>query len=109
MWTILYGTSINIRIHKIVSVFSNIIEIQHLITSGIPIIFRRSSTMVSNYCNGVDLNCGCPQTWAQQEGIGACLINKPQFVSDLVKQTRNQCRDDLSVAVKIRIHADIDR
>lgn len=71
--------------------------------------FVRSSTFVSNYCIGVDLNCGCPQRWAQQEGIGACLINKPDFVSDLVKQTRNQCRDDLSVSIKIRIHSDIER
>lgn len=71
--------------------------------------FVRSSTLVSKYCIGVDLNCGCPQRWAQQEGIGACLINKPNFVSDLVKQTRNQCREDLSVSIKIRIHYDIER
>ena len=67
--------------------------------------------MVEKYCNGVDLNCGCPQKWAIkvkiinppqtdskkkmsffikifQEGIGACLINNPEFVADVVKQTR---------------------
>ena len=71
--------------------------------------FVRSSELVSNYCDGVGLNCGCPQRWAQQEGIGACLINKPDFVADLVKQTRNRCRDDLSVSIKIRIHSDIQR
>ena len=64
---------------------------------------------MSNHCNGVDLNCGCPQRWAQQEGIGACLINKPDFIADLVKQTKNQCREDLSVSIKIRIHSDINR
>ena len=71
--------------------------------------FVRSSMLVSNYCDGVGLNCGCPQRWAQQEGIGACLINKPNFVSDLVKQTRNQCRDDLTVSIKIRLHTEIER
>jgi len=71
--------------------------------------FVRSSQLVSNYCEGVDLNCGCPQGWAQKEGIGACLINNPVFVSDVVKQTKNQCRNDLSVSVKIRIHSDIER
>jgi len=40
-------------------------------------------------------------------GIGASLINKPQFVHDLVRQTRNRCREDLSVSVKIRIHDDV--
>ena len=41
-----------------------------------------------------------------QEGIGACLIHKPEFVHDLVRQTRQRCRSDLSVSVKIRIHDD---
>jgi len=68
--------------------------------------FVESSKLVSNFCDGVDLNCGCPQGWALKEGIGACLIDKPDFVADLVKQTRNQTRDDLLVSIKIRIHSD---
>jgi len=71
--------------------------------------FVLSSQLVTNHCDGVDLNCGCPQGWAQKEGIGACLINNPKFVSDVVKQTRNQCTDNLGVSVKIRIHSDIER
>ena len=69
----------------------------------------RSSQLVTNHCDGVDLNCGCPQGWAQKEGIGACLINNPTFVSDVVKQTKNRCKDNLGVSVKIRIHSDIER
>lgn len=68
--------------------------------------FVESAKIVSNSCDGVDLNCGCPQGWALKEGIGASLIDKPDFVSDLVRQTRNQTRDDLLVSVKIRIHSD---
>ena len=68
--------------------------------------FVQSAQIVEPFCNGVDLNCGCPQGWALKEGIGACLIEKPDFVSDLVKQTRNQVKDDLLVSVKIRIHSD---
>lgn len=68
--------------------------------------FVESAKLVSNFCNGVDLNCGCPQGWALREGIGACLIDKPEFVSDLVHQTKNQVRSDLLVSVKIRIHSD---
>ena len=71
--------------------------------------FVKSAQIVSPHCNGVDLNCGCPQGWAFREGIGACLIDKPDFVADLVKQTRNQCRDDLLVSVKIRIHPDVSK
>ena len=51
--------------------------------------FVTSAQLVEPFCDGVDLNCGCPQRWALQEGIGACLIDKPQFVFDLVKQVRN--------------------
>ena len=51
----------------------------------------RSSQLVSNYCDGVDLNCGCPQGWAQKEGIGACLINNPVFVSDDWPMLTNLC------------------
>ena len=68
--------------------------------------FVESAKIVSNSCDGVDLNCGCPQGWALKEGIGACLIDKPDFISDLVRQTRNQTRDDLLVSIKIRIHSD---
>lgn len=71
--------------------------------------FVEASKIVSNYCNGVDLNCGCPQGWALREGIGASLIDKPEFISDLVRQTRNQCRDDLLVSIKIRIHSDYQK
>ena len=71
--------------------------------------FVNSALLVSPYCEGVDLNCGCPQGWACKEGIGACLIEKPEFLSDLVKQTRNRCRSDLAVSIKMRVHADLKR
>jgi len=72
--------------------------------------FAGSAEMVAPFSNGVDLNCGCPQRWAAQEGIGACLINNPEFVSDVVKQTRARVSDpDFSVSVKIRIHKDLER
>jgi len=72
--------------------------------------FAGSAEMVANYCNGVDLNCGCPQRWAAKEGIGACLINEPQFVCEVVNQTRARISNpDFSISVKIRIHDDLSR
>jgi len=72
--------------------------------------FSESAAMVEKYSDGVDLNCGCPQKWALQEGIGACLIDNPEFVSDVVKQTRRKVTNsNFSVSVKIRIHDDIRR
>eukprot|EP00095_Tigriopus_kingsejongensis_P005947 maker-scaffold316_size209483-snap-gene-1.39 protein:Tk05947 transcript:maker-scaffold316_size209483-snap-gene-1.39-mRNA-1 annotation:"trna-dihydrouridine(20a 20b) synthase" len=70
--------------------------------------FVRAAQLVQPYCDGVDLNCGCPQGWALREGIGACLIHRPDFVADLVRQTCNRC-PGLPVSVKIRLHADVRR
>jgi len=72
--------------------------------------FSESARLVEKYADGVDLNCGCPQKWAAQEGIGACLIDNPEFVADAVKQTRRKISNPkFSVSVKIRIHDDIRR
>ena len=46
--------------------------------------------VLHRYSSGVDLNCGCPQTWAKKEGLGACLIKKPQLVKEMVKETRER-------------------
>lgn len=72
--------------------------------------FSGAAELVAGHCSGVDLNCGCPQRWAAHEGIGACLINNPQFVCDVVRQTRARVSDPtFSVSVKIRIHGDVAR
>ncbi|KAK4015688.1 tRNA-dihydrouridine(20a/20b) synthase [NAD(P)+]-like [Daphnia magna] len=70
--------------------------------------FATASELVAKNCNGVDLNCGCPQKWAMQQGYGACLINKPELLRDVVLQTRNRIpSNDFTVSIKIRIHSDI--
>ncbi|XP_042191106.1 tRNA-dihydrouridine(20a/20b) synthase [NAD(P)+]-like isoform X1 [Callorhinchus milii] len=69
-----------------------------------------AACIVSPFADGVDLNCGCPQRWAMAEGYGACLINKPQLVRDMVRQVRNQVElPNFSVSIKIRIHKDLAR
>eukprot|EP00096_Caligus_rogercresseyi_P015838 TRINITY_DN831_c0_g1_i1.p1 TRINITY_DN831_c0_g1~~TRINITY_DN831_c0_g1_i1.p1 ORF type:complete len:306 (-),score=93.50 TRINITY_DN831_c0_g1_i1:5-922(-) len=68
--------------------------------------FVEAACLVAPYAQGVDLNCGCPQRWAIKEGIGASLLQKPQFITEVVKATK-AALPSLSVSVKIRIHADI--
>lgn len=36
------------------------------------------------HVDAIDLNCGCPQRWAMQEGYGSHLISHPQLISDMV-------------------------
>ncbi|XP_039210414.1 tRNA-dihydrouridine(20a/20b) synthase [NAD(P)+]-like isoform X1 [Crotalus tigris] len=73
-------------------------------------VLADAAGLVSPFADGIDLNCGCPQRWAMAEGYGACLINKPELVQDMVRSVRNQAeKPTFSVSVKIRIHEDLKR
>lgn len=69
--------------------------------------FLGAAEMVAPYCDGVDLNCGCPQRWAMKGGYGADLLRKPELVRDLVSQVRNRIPSPFTVSVKIRLLSDI--
>ncbi|XP_034289506.1 tRNA-dihydrouridine(20a/20b) synthase [NAD(P)+]-like isoform X1 [Pantherophis guttatus] len=73
-------------------------------------VLADAAGLVSPFADGVDLNCGCPQRWAMAEGYGACLINKPQLIQEMVRSVRNQVENPtFSVSIKIRIHEDLKR
>ncbi|XP_060901745.1 tRNA-dihydrouridine(20a/20b) synthase [NAD(P)+]-like [Labrus mixtus] len=67
-----------------------------------------AASVVAPFSDGVDLNCGCPQRWAVSAGYGACLINKPELVKDMVRTVRNQVDNpNYTASIKIRIHKDL--
>ncbi|XP_031652872.1 B-cell receptor-associated protein 29 isoform X3 [Oncorhynchus kisutch] len=69
-----------------------------------------AACVVAPFSDGVDLNCGCPQRWAMSDGYGACLINKPELVKDMVRHVRNQVDNpNYTASIKIRIHKDLRR
>lgn len=78
----------------------------------------RASTLVAPFANGVDLNCGCPQSWACASSLGAALMDRRELVRAMVVETREaltregweQSRESergRSVSVKIRVHKDL--
>ncbi|XP_066586713.1 tRNA-dihydrouridine(20a/20b) synthase [NAD(P)+]-like isoform X2 [Prorops nasuta] len=71
--------------------------------------FSSAAEMVAPYCDGVDLNCGCPQRWAMKDGYGADLLKKPELVRDLVHQVRNRISRPFTISVKIRLLKDIKK
>ncbi|KAJ4394334.1 tRNA dihydrouridine synthase [Gnomoniopsis smithogilvyi] len=90
--------------------------------ANVPQELARASSLVAPYVSGIDLNCGCPQSWACAETLGAALMGERALVRDLVLETRQRLRDDgwavgkekdidhpkgRSVSVKIRIHKDL--
>ncbi|KAI1430120.1 dihydrouridine synthase 4-like protein [Xylaria sp. FL1777] len=92
--------------------------------SNSPLELSRAASLAAPFVNGVDLNCGCPQSWACAETLGAALMEKRELVRDMVVATRQRLRDDgwgvskeadiensegkgRSVSVKIRVHGDL--
>ncbi|KAI5926337.1 hypothetical protein F4810DRAFT_591179 [Camillea tinctor] len=87
-----------------------------------PAELSRAASLAAPFVNGVDLNCGCPQSWACAESLGAALMERRELVRTLLVATRRRLADDgwavdrdrdhgkgRSVSVKIRVHRDLRR
>ncbi|PHH93148.1 hypothetical protein CDD83_3 [Cordyceps sp. RAO-2017] len=89
-----------------------------------PLELSRAAALAAPFVAGVDLNCGCPQSWACAETLGAALMDQRQLVRDMVVETRQRLSHDgwavgldadmdsslgRSVSVKIRVHGDLRR
>jgi tRNA-dihydrouridine synthase 4 len=71
-----------------------------------------AAEFVSPFCNGVDINCGCPQKWAIKEGIGSALLDSPDLIRDMVYQVKRQINPsdfegNFPCSIKIRIKNDL--
>lgn len=62
-----------------------------------------AAELISPYVDGLDINCGCPQKWAYEEGIGSALLRKPELVGDMVRCVKDRLGWGWPVSVKIRI------
>ncbi|ORX68910.1 FMN-linked oxidoreductase [Linderina pennispora] len=72
-----------------------------------PVDLAQAAQLVAPYCDGIDLNCGCPQKWAYKERIGAYLSDKPETVREMVRAVKAVVSTPCSV--KIRRHPTDDR
>ena len=54
----------------------------------------------------INLNCGCPSDRVQSAQFGACLILKPQIISDCVNLLRTKLPKSIEVTVKTRLGVD---
>lgn len=70
-----------------------------------PHIFTAAAKMISPYCSGVDLNCGCPQRWALKEGVGAALLKDSELMYQMIRSSVQEL--NIPVSVKIRISENI--
>lgn len=74
-----------------------------------PVDFARAAALIAPWVDGVDLNCGCPQSWALKEGIGCSLMEDAGAVAGMVRAARERVGGSKSVSVKIRVHRDLER
>ncbi|SCU98474.1 LADA_0H13256g1_1 [Lachancea dasiensis] len=65
--------------------------------------------MVSPYCDGIGINCGCPIKEQIREGIGSALIYNPELLSSMVSAVKEKYGDKVRLETKIRIHDDWDQ
>lgn len=72
-----------------------------------PAVFAQACQLVAPYVAGVDLNCGCPQRWALQEGIGGALLRDSELVYSMVRQA-SMDNPAIAVSVKIRLLEDAE-
>lgn len=56
--------------------------------------------------SAIDLNCGCPESFATSKGDGSALMKDPATVSDVISTLRRNF--DLPISVKHRIHNNIE-
>ncbi|XP_025408208.1 tRNA-dihydrouridine(20a/20b) synthase [NAD(P)+]-like isoform X2 [Sipha flava] len=68
--------------------------------------FINASNLIIPYCDGIDLNCGCPQRWALNDGYGAQLLKNPEIIKDCVRQFRNRFPSNKTISVKLRLLVD---
>lgn len=66
-----------------------------------------AAELIAPYVDGIDLNCGCPQKWAYQEGIGCALLRKPELVRDMVRCVKDRMGWNWPVSIKIRVDPDL--
>lgn len=77
--------------------------------SSDPTEFARAAELIAPWVGGVDLNCGCPQSWAIKEGIGCAMMESPENAASLVRAAKERLGPSKSVSVKIRISKDLDQ
>ena len=70
--------------------------------------FAQVAQMLYGHCEGIDLNCGCPQRWVNALNYGDILMKQPELLADIVLQARRAIPDsEFSISVKTRVFDDL--
>jgi len=71
-----------------------------------PDILLEAATMIAPYCDGVDINFGCPQRIAKRGNYGAFLMDDWKTVESLIRTLDESL--PVPVTAKIRVYDDLE-
>jgi len=71
-----------------------------------PEILIKAATMIAPYCDGVDINFGCPQRIAKRGNYGAYLMDDWKTVEALIRKLDEEL--PVPVTAKIRVYDDLE-
>lgn len=91
-------TTVDGKLHALIAQFA----------SSDPTEFARAAELIGPWVDGVDLNCGCPQSWALKEGIGCSLMSNAESVANMIRAAKSRLGPSKSVSCKTRIHKDLN-
>ena len=66
-----------------------------------------AAELIAKHVDGLDINCGCPQSWAYKEGVGCALLRKPELVRDMIRTVKGRLGWGWPVSIKIRVDPDL--
>ncbi|KAL5498241.1 DUS4 [Sanghuangporus vaninii] len=69
--------------------------------------FADAVELIRAHADCVDLNCGCPQSWAYNEQIGCWLLRHPDKIADMIRAAKNRVESSFPVSIKIRVDPDL--
>eukprot|EP00033_Pygsuia_biforma_P004311 GCRY01004726.1.p1 GENE.GCRY01004726.1~~GCRY01004726.1.p1 ORF type:complete len:425 (+),score=80.51 GCRY01004726.1:191-1465(+) len=61
----------------------------------------KAAELISQDVHGIDLNCGCPKPFSVRNGMGACLLTKPEVIEDIIKTWNRNLNNSFSVKVRL--------
>ena len=72
-----------------------------------PDLMVQAAKKVEEYCDGVDLNLGCPQNIARKGNFGSFLQDNWEVIEEIIRKCRQELK--IGVSAKIRVFPDVEK